>query len=658
MITKKIFKFSIFNFQLKKGQLLVEVLVGIGIMAILVSAILPLMLTSANASIRENKNSIATLSAKGQIEAVKAIKEENWNNLYSVSKGADYYPTINGDKWQLTSGVETIPLNGLTFQRSVKVENVSRTDLNGAGNIAPIYNASLDDPSTQKITSTVTSGEMLSISITEYMSRWKSSLWTQTDWSAGQYSSINNIDATTVAGALQLAKIAGGAAGNYGNRFLLTATDTIGRLSNQTKKADMRFTAQKTGVVNQIRVYLNNASNSGAINYRYGIQADNGGLPSGTYLGSQTAAFATTGWQTINLAAAVNVTLGTVYHIVIQYDSGTTPNGSRYIDIRNSSPQNQLVPLTQIADNQQNTLFFDASWTIQNRQPIYLLGFNDGTYEGNPYDTSEQRSIYGNNYEGEYFSISSDKTISALNLYISKNTNQDPVAPLKVVLRDITASADLIDDSTISGAALTTAYQWKTLNLPANVTLPANHQFRLYLSSFGSAPNRYYRIYNISNPNNAEYNNINWDGVTSKVSRSADGGLNWDDANDFIDMSGYYFTTVESSAYAPSGDLTSTTFDAGAPAGFNRILWPDSDAPLGTTIKFQLAANNDDLTWVFLGPQGTTTDYYTAKTGENILSNPPNSLSNNRYLRYKVILETSNPSITPILREVKVNFSP
>ena len=652
------------SFKFKKGQLLVEVLVGIGIMAILVSAILPLMLTSTNASIRENKNSIAISLAKEQIEATKAVKEENWNNLYSVTKGADYYPEIdiNTGKWKLTSGVETIPLNGLTFQRSIKVDNVSRTDLNGTGNIESTYQQSRDDPSTQKVTSTVTSEQMAAISITEYMSHWKSSLWTETDWSAGQYSSINNIDATTVVGALQLARISGGAAGNYGNRFLLTATGTIGRLNNQTKRADMRFTAQKTGAVNQVRVYLNNANNSGSTFYRYGIQADNSGLPSGVYLeaglASGIAAFSTTGWQTVNLSSNANLTVGTVYHLVVQYNSGTTPNNTRYIDIRNSSPQNQLVPLTQIADNQQNTLFFTASWAIQNREPLYVLGFNDGTYEGNPYDTSEQRSVYGNIYEGEYFSITSDKTISALNLYLSKNANQNPTAPLKIVLRNLTTGADLFTDETISGINLTTAYQWKTINLPANITLPANNQFRLYLSSFGSAPNRYYRIYNISNPNNAEYNNINWDGVTSKVSRSADGGLTWDDTNDFIDMSGYYFTTVESSSYAPSGDLVSTTLDALAPAGFNRILWPDSDVPLGTTIRFQLAANNNDSTWVFRGPQGTTTDYYTAKTGENILSNPPNSLSNNRYLRYKVFLETSNPSLTPILREVKINWSP
>ncbi len=646
------------NFKFKKGQLLVEVLVGIGIMAILVSAILPLILTSTNATIRENKNSIAVSLAKEQIEAVKAVKEENWNNLYSVSKGTDYYPKIDAGKWQLASGIETIPLNGLTFQRSIKVDNVSRTDLNGAGNIESIYNQSRDDPSTQKVTSTVTSEQMVAISIIEYMSHWKSSLWTQTDWSGGQYTSINNIDPTTVAGALQLAKIVGGAAGNYGNRFLLTSTSNLGNMNNRNYRSSMRFQAQKSGTVNQVRVYLDNVRNSGAITYRYGVQADNGGLPSGVYLSSGVGAFATTGWKTINISD-VNLTAGTTYHLVVQYDSGTLPSGNRYIAIRNSSPQNQLVPLTQIADNQQNTLFFTAAWATQNREPLYVLGFNDNTYEGNPYDTSEQRSIYFNNYEGEYFSLTSEKTISALNLYISKNTNQNPTAPLKVVLRDITPGfeSDLIDNSSIDGNALTTTYQWKTINLPANVTLPANHQFRLYLSSFGSAANRYYRIYNISNPNDPEYNSINWDGVTSKVSRSADGGLNWAET-DFIDTSGYYFTTVESSSYAPSGELISTTFDAAAPAGFNRIFWPDSDAPLRTAIKFQLAANNDNLTWVFRGPQGTTTDYYTAKVGENILSNPPNGLSNNRYLRYKVILETSNVSLTPILREIKVNFSP
>ncbi|MDO8686632.1 MAG: type II secretion system protein [Candidatus Berkelbacteria bacterium] len=665
MIIKSNFQFSIFNFQFRKGQLLVEVLIGIGLMAILVSAVVPLMIASTTSFTKEQKNQTAILLAKEQIEGMKALKEQDWNNIYfpldTPDKGISnpYHLVLSGSSWQLAPGSENISQNGGTFQRSIIIDNVSRTGSNGAGEINAVYNSAYDDPSTQKIRSIITGTGGAPYAITEYLTRWSNQLWSQTDWSGGQFTTQTNIDTTTIPGALLLAKTGVGGTGTYGNRSLLSSTTTIGRLNNTARRASMRFTAQKTADVNQVRVYLNNANNSGATFYRYGIQADNSGLASGVYLASGIATFSTTGWKNINLSSNANLTFGTVYHLVVQYDSGITPNNNRYIDIRNSDPQNNLVPLNQAADNNQNTLFFSGGlWTVQNRQPIYVLRFIDNTFEGNPYDSSQARQIYENNFEGELFTVSAEANFNALNLYIAKNVNQNPSAPLRIVLRDITAAADIIDDSTITGAALTTAYQWKTFNFAPDKTLTAGHQYRLYLSSQGSATNRHYLIYAESNPNTADFNSINWDGTNSVASRSVDGGGAWTESN-FIDMTGYYFTTVLPQSYANSGELISTTFDGTKRVGFNRISYSAPALPLGTSIKFQIAVKeNADGPWDnnndFKGPQGSTADFYTISAGENTFYNA----SNNQYLRHKVILETTNPDVTPTLNDITINFSP
>ena len=663
MITEKRLKF-------KSGQLLIEVLIGISILAILMTAIIPLLLTSSMGVAKSQKDETATFLAKEQIEAARALKEQDWNNIYFPLNTSNktifnpYHLVLNGSSWQLATGPEDITQNGVTFRRSIMIDNVSRSSSNGAGNIESSYTASRDDPSTQRVRSIVTATGGTPITITEYFSRWSNQLWTQTDWSGGvgvnwqsppanTYSSLSNIDPLTSAGALLLAKTGSGGTGNYGNRSLLTSTGTIGRLNTAAKRDDMRFTAQKTGSLNQLRVYLNNASNSGAINYRYGIQADSSGSPSGIYLGSQTAAFSTTGWQVVNLPVAINVTSGTVYHLVVQYDSGTAPNGNRYIDIRNSAPQNNLVPQNQAIDVNQNTLFFSGSWAVQNQEPIYVLGFNDGSFEGNPFDSFEARSIFGANFEGEKFTVNSDMTISNLNLYIAKSANQNPAAALRVVLRDLTTSANIVDDSSITGAALTTTFQWKAINFPGNLTLTSTHQYRLYLSSQGSVTNRHYDIYCESNPDNAVYNNINWDGTNSVTSRSVNTGGSFTESN-FIDMTGYYFTTILPQSYANSGELISSTYNFSKRAGLNRILWSFPVLPAGTSIKMQLAANNDNTTWNYFGPDGTGSSYYTIGSGEN----PYYQLSNNQYLRYKVRLETTNPQVTPTLNDITINFSP
>lgn len=647
------------KFQKISGQILVEAIISVGLIGILVAAVVPLTLTSVNANSGKSKNAQAAMLAKEEIDAAKAIKEEDWNNIYfplnTSNKGATYpyHLEVNEGKWQLVAGEETVTQNNINFKRFLIIENVERTEKNGAGEIS-ITGTGFDDPSTQKITVSVCDFAPTPILVTEYVTRWQNQISTESDWSTGNYSAKNNIDETTTPGALQLSKSGAPSTGSLGNKSLLTSTASIGSLNSSALRLSLRFSAQKSATVNSVRIYIHTATGSSATYYRYGLQADNAGLPSGTYLGYGTAAFSTTGWQSVNLSTPIDINVGQIYHLVVMYDSGTTPSGTRYIALRYSLPINKLVPLNQAIDNNQNVLWYSGSWAIRNYQPIYVLGFDDNTFEGNPYDSTAVRSIYGVNFEGEVFTATSDTIISAINLYVSKSSSTNPADSLYVTLRDVTTSTDIIPKTVFStGSALATTYAWKTYTLPSNLTLSATHQYRLSFSSPTSISSRCYRFYNASNPDNAAYNNINWNGLNSVTTRSANSGSSWT-AYNFVDLAGYYFTTIEDQPYAANGDLTSQTIDLNKKIGLNQISWNNLDLPLGTTIYFQLAANNDDLTWNFLGPNGTATDYYTALAGENILSN----LSNNRYIRYKVYLQTSDTGVTPALDNITINHSP
>lgn len=70
------------------------------------------------------------------------------------------------------------------------------------------------------------------------------------------------------------------------------------------------------------------------------------------------------------------------------------------------------------------------------------------------------------------------------------------------------------------------------------------------------------------------------------------------------------------------------------------------------SFRLQIAANNDDSTWNFIGPDGTSGSYYT-------VSSPTvhSSHDNNRYLRYKVFLQTANETFTPTLENIDFEFS-
>ena len=107
--------------------------------------------------------------------------------------------------------------------------------------------------------------------------------------------------------------------------------------------------------------------------------------------------------------------------------------------------------------------------------------------------------------------------------------------------------------------------------------------------------------------------------------------------------------------YAMSGYLISSTFDTGSASNFHQILWQPQSQPPETgadNVRFQIATNNDTTTWNFLGPDGGVDTYYTlANQNINLLHN------GDRYLRYKVFLQTASTTWTPTISDISFTFT-
>jgi hypothetical protein len=104
--------------------------------------------------------------------------------------------------------------------------------------------------------------------------------------------------------------------------------------------------------------------------------------------------------------------------------------------------------------------------------------------------------------------------------------------------------------------------------------------------------------------------------------------------------------------YAASGWLESSTYDTGTSASnFTTITWQPTSQDAAATLKFQIASNNDNATWQYLGPDGTNSTYYTV-SGTSISS----AHDNNRYVRYKAFLSTTNNKKTPVLTSLSINY--
>lgn len=132
---------------------------------------------------------------------------------------------------------------------------------------------------------------------------------------------------------------------------------------------------------------------------------------------------------------------------------------------------------------------------------------------------------------------------------------------------------------------------------------------------------------------------------------------NYSDKSQFLETnlySGEIRLTLAEEGYPTSSPqwLISKTFDLGNDKTKFYNLSFESEKPEGTDIYFQLATNNDNQTWNFVGPDGTSNSFYTL---ENQAINPLHN--NSRYLRYKVYLKTEDSSQTPKLKEISIDFS-
>ena len=130
---------------------------------------------------------------------------------------------------------------------------------------------------------------------------------------------------------------------------------------------------------------------------------------------------------------------------------------------------------------------------------------------------------------------------------------------------------------------------------------------------------------------------------------------NYSEKTDNIDLS---FGDVRLKNYDdvyPTGTeeyLISRTIDLGTTTDSKilKIEW-DANIPENTLLKIQIAVNNDNSTWDFVGPDGTSQTYFTISPSENL-----EFTVDKRFIRYKVYLTTYDENLTPKLNNIKFKY--
>ncbi len=98
--------------------------------------------------------------------------------------------------------------------------------------------------------------------------------------------------------------------------------------------------------------------------------------------------------------------------------------------------------------------------------------------------------------------------------------------------------------------------------------------------------------------------------------------------------------------------LVSNTLDFGtANVTLHQLSFNPAAQPNNTTLQIQIATSNSTAgPWTYVGPNGTASTYYTVNAPINAVNN------GQRYLRYKVFLNTIDQTATPTLADINITF--
>lgn len=178
----------------RQGQSLMELIVGLGVTTIIVSASALTIAAVLRSDIQAKRLQAATDLTRELSDNSRALAAANWRNVYDLIHGSGnrYSLNVSASPFTASSSSETLVVEGVTYNRYFYVENANRT-LCGAGDITTDGTTACtqigatgvaDDPSTQRITVVATwPGTETGVRLIEYVSRSRNTITRQTDWS-------------------------------------------------------------------------------------------------------------------------------------------------------------------------------------------------------------------------------------------------------------------------------------------------------------------------------------------------------------------------------------------------------------------------------------------------------------------------------------------
>jgi hypothetical protein len=616
--------------QSQAGATLVEVLVATALAGIMLPTLAIALVTANHARPTASQQLIAAGDLHELTEAVRSVRESGWAN---VTTNGTYHPIVSGNGWALSAGPETVS----GFTKQIVISGVER---DSSGVI--VSSGGTDDPSTKRVTATVSWSKPVSSSISSeaYLSRWQNNAaWTQTtqsDFDAGTYD--NTASTSTGGGEVDLA------GGGHGISW---ATPT------QAGSLDISGTTNANGVYTDAstnRAYLVNGDGLSII--------DVSDPTNPTLMGSFSAGLAIEGVYVAGNYAYLASSSNTAELTVVDVSNPASPALAGSLNLGNNANANSIFVAGSYA------YIGKALNTTSNGDEFYVVNVSNPaspTLSGSINLNGTISSVY---VSGNYAYLASSDTTAELTIIDISNKSTPTIAGTYATTGAVAANSVFYDGTYVylgeannaggpeffvldasNPSAVSTVGSYEVGGSVNGVyvvgaeaflgTSAAGHQFSVLDLSTISSPTLE------GNDNPPAPNAVFVANDTAYLATSSN-------TAEFVVMQG----SATTGGKAASGTYESPTFDAGANADFNYLTFTTSQ-PTGSSITFQFASNNDNSTWNYVGPDGTIFSQYTTPGAIPFLN------AGDRYFRYKATLTTTNVNThNPAIDDVTLNYSP
>lgn len=627
------------SMKFKGGQLLVELLIAIGLSAIIIPALFTGIVASREGKAQGAQRLRAIALLREGEDAVRSVKTNDWETF---ALNGTFHPAVLGTAWILTAGAETIS----DFTRQVLISDVYR---DASGNI--VSSGGSVDQSTKEITVTVswTQPHTSSIDNTFYLARYTSQLFVDTtvvDFDAGVHTGTtvtNNSGGEVTLG--------GGGTGSWCEPDLTIAALDL----------------PKSGVANAVtaiegRAFAGTGENASGVSFA-NVTIANSSPPAASVAGTFD------GYKT-------NGVFG--------------ESGYAYLATDNNFKEIVIIDLNQVVDGKYVEVgYFNAPgngngnsiWVSGNTGYMTtgstLYNFDLSSKSGSrPAIDSNGAGLAGTGNRiyvvGSYIYAATSSSSNQLQIVDATNaSNLTVVGNLASGLNDQGAKDVYVNDQGTRAYVATSAsssgreffivntetktapaavgggnYETSGMN-PKGVTVVTDNKAIIV----GTGAEEYQVVDIATESSILRCGGLEVDsgvnGVSSVVEQDGDAYsyiITGDASSEFKIIEG-----GPGGQFSTTGDFESRTFDAGDEVSFNYFTFTINE-PASADLRLQIAVNSDNATWSYFGPDGTSSTFY--DTAGPI----PLSQISGRYLRYKAYFTGSSTS-SPVLFDATINYS-